>query len=316
MSTENDLYDVLGIDRDATGEDIKKAYRKKALSTHPDKGGDVELFKKINRAYEVLGNPQKRSMYDNYGTTENINFSTENILSSVIGGLFNKVFNRKAEPIVQTKAISLEELCKRKVVIVSVKRQRVCECDNKGATCRECNGQKFKMEMKQIFPGMVGQVLSPCTTCDGKGKIFKSCNKCTSGVVKEEKEFELYLTPEMSDGYKYILSGEGNKHREGEAGDVEIIIQYKKHKWFQVKDKDLTFIKTLSLKEALTGCSFDIIHPSGEIIKITNTEVVDPNTVQELPKGLTDEGLLKIQYKIKFPVSLTEVQKEVININF
>jgi DnaJ family protein A protein 2 len=300
----SELYDVLGIDKKANQSEIKKAYRKKALQHHPDKGGDAETFKKINHAYEVLQDQKKREMYDRYGTTEPPQFSSLDLFSKLFGGMFRK----KEKPITKEYAVSLEDLCKREVVFVTIDRNRLCNCDKNGNVCSDCNGRGIKMTISQLLPGVYQQIGTQCSKCNGEGKVYTSCGKCQNGIVKEDKTFELYLTPDMCTGYSYVFTEEGNQKRKFEAGDVIINITLKKHPLFSVKSKDLIFTKTISLKEALLGNRFEITHPSGEIIKIINTEVINPDTIQVLPKGITDNGELKIKYKIIFPELLTEEQ--------
>lgn len=309
-----ELYELLDVNPNASHDEIKKAYRKKALQNHPDKGGDEELFKKINNAYEILVNQEKRDLYDKFGTTDQNNspsFSARDIFATMFGDLFG--VSKREPPLIHNHSVSLEDICRRRIISVEIDRQRVCDCNGEQIQCDTCEGKGMTMTMTQLFPGMIGQSISPCTNCNGKGKIHSSCKKCKNGITTENKTFDLHLTPEMGDGYKYILKEEGNQKSEHKAGDLIIILSLKKHLHFTVKGNDLFYIKTISLKEALVGNSFEIIHPSGEKIRIVNTEIIDPDTSQVLPKGITEKGELKIRYKIIFPKSLNESQKNQIS---
>lgn len=330
MPIETELYEVLGVEATATQDEIKKAYRKLALQHHPDKGGDPEEFKKLNGAYEILSNPEKRAIYDNSGKTglrDSGNVS-EDILSAMFGnmfgnfggignvfGMFQNVRNaiRKTQPTIYPLNVSLEDLCTRKVSKLKVTRDRLCNCSNDGMSCSECSGQGVKISRRQIGPGMIQQLQTSCQNCRGNGKIYQSCEKCQNGIIQDCKVIEIHLTPDMDSGYKYVLQNEGNQMRGFEPGDFIAVIRRKDHPVFQANGKNLIYNKEISLRDALCGRhSFDIIHPSGENISVSTREVIDPETIQILPKGMTDDGIMEIRYRIIFPKSLTPEQNEII----
>ena len=131
-------------------------------------------------------------------------------------------------------------------------------------------------------------------------------------INENSKIFQIHLSPTMENGSKYILA---NERRNYEPGNFIISIIYKDHPVFLVKGTTLIFKKNITLKEALCGHSFDIKHPSGEIITVTNQDIISPGTVQILSKGLTDEGKMEIQYKILFPKKLTSEQIKILHKN-
>lgn len=331
MPVETELYDILEVPVTATQEEIKKAYRKKALQHHPDKGGDQETFKKLNAAYEILSNPEKRELYNNSGKTglRDSGDVSEDVLAAMFGNIFQKmggfgnmfgilrnVHNaiRKTQPTIHHLNVSLEDLCTRKIVKLKVTRERICPCcdDNKAMSCSECNGKGNKILIRQFGPGMFQQMQHPCEKCQGHGKIYESCEKCQNGIKQDPKIFEVHLTPEFENGYKYIFNNEGNQMRGYESGDFIAVIIRKEHPKFQVKGQNLIYKKEISLKEALCGVSFDITHPSGEILAISTHEVISPETVQILPKGMVDGASMEIHYKIIFPKTLTPEQTKII----
>ena len=139
-----EFYDILGIEQNASADDIRKAYRKKVVKAHPDKGGDVEEFKKLQAAYEVLSNPEKRELYDQYGLdgVQDNGGSGEDPFDALFGGLFGrgrggggrqKPQAKKMKPTVKEISVTLEDLCNGGMKYVTVKRHRVCEgCEGKG----------------------------------------------------------------------------------------------------------------------------------------------------------------------------------------
>lgn len=341
---EMEFYDLLGVDPSCSQTDIKKAYRKKALQMHPDKGGDEETFKKINIAYEILSDEEKREMYNKYGKDglKNSGQIPEDILSRLFGGMFgngNIRFNMseehnegfgddlngmfglfknihkavtKPQPIIYPYKVSIEDICTRKVCKLKITREKICKpCIQNSTKCNFCDGRGFQMKTRQIGLGMFQQTQIKCEKCI-EGYVYISCEKCQNGIINEKKVLELYLTPEMNDGYKYVFEGEGNENKKGLQGDFIVILNYKEHKDFKVLGKNLIYKKEISLKQALCGHEFFICHPSGENISVLNNEIIEPNTVQYLPKGISEGGKMEIHYNIIFPKKLTEIQKKVL----
>ena len=330
MSVETELYEILEVPVNATIEEIKKSYRKKVLHHHPDKGGDPEIFKKINYAYEILSNPEKRELYNKRG--KNGVKDTGNVPNDIFATMFGNMFQkmdpfgnmfgmfqnfhnsiRKTQSTIYNIDVSLEDLCTRKVINLKVSRKRVCICcdDNKSIICTDCKGTGMIMFVMPVGP-IIQQMNKQCNKCQGIGKLYNSCNSCQNGIIDDSKNFDIYLTPEMENGYKYILNNEGNQAKGYEPGDLILVITRKEHPNFQVKGNNLIYKKNITLKEALCGHSFDIIHPSGEILGVSTREVIDPETIQILPKGMTEGSIMEIHYKIIFPKTLKPEQIEII----
>lgn len=323
MPLETELYDILGISYTATNEDIKKAFRKKALETHPDKGGDTEIFKKINAAYEILSDPEKKIIYDNHGKNglQSSGQIPDDILSSMFGqlfhningfgGIFQNMFNNiihKTPAIIYEYKTTLEDICTRKIIKLKLSRQRICPCEE---NCSECNGHGTKNNLITHTPGIIQQTRTICYTCQGNGKKY-TCNKCEKGLLLENKTFELHLTPDIENGHNYIFPNEGNQNLKCSPGDFIVKIIYIPHPLFQINGKNLIYTKNLSLKESLCGHTFTIIHPSGEEITLTTKDITTIHMSRTIPKGICKNSSLEIKYNIIFPSSLSDDQKEIL----
>jgi DnaJ family protein A protein 2 len=330
MPVETELYDILGVLPTATPKEIKKAYHKMALKHHPDKGGDVEKFKKADAAYKILIDPQKKATYDKFGKNglKTSGAVPEDIFSSIFGDLFGSGFGgglgnmfkmyqdvrntiRKNPPVIHKYQVTLEDLCTRKVVKLRFVRERLCPCqtDETAKTCVTCNGRGFRVQSRQIGPNMIQQMRSTCNTCEGKGKIFDSCANCKNGLRKLPKTFHLHLTPELENGYKYTFQNEGNQSYGYQVGDFIVVIVYKKHAVFEAIDKNLYCKRQISLKDALCGYNISVNHPSGETFTVKETGVTNFNTVKKIEgKGMDHKHRLEIHFDIVFPDTLNSRQ--------
>lgn len=332
MPVETELYEILEIHVSASQEEIKKAYRKKALQHHPDKGGDPEMFKKVNTANEILSNPEKRNIYDKHGKDglQNSGGIPTDIFSAMFGNVFGNVFgnmnrnrtnikftDRKTAPVSHTHSVSLEDLCKRKIIKLRVERERLCSCINESNTqsCSQCSGNGVRTEIRSM--GFIQQhIQQVCNSCEGSGKMYSTCGQCKNGAIIEPKVFELFLNPELDDGFRYIFADEGNQAKGYQAGDFIVVLQYLKHPAFLLDGKKMTYNHTITLKEALCGHTLYLTHPDGQLITVQTEEVINPTTVKVIEKrGLTEEANLEIKYSIIFPISLTDKQREDISKN-
>ena len=236
-------YELIGVEKTATPDEIKKAFRKKALREHPDKGGDPEKFKEVTVAYEVLSDPEKRKIYDKYGE--------EGLERGGGGGghgdLFDMMFGGgrgrggpqgkpKVKPIARQIEVTLEDMYNGKQLKLNVERQRLCGgCNGVGGSdpsavrqCGTCGGKGVQRVMVQLGPGMYSQSHRECEDCDGQGELIdakKRCQKCKGKkVAKEDKELTVDVEKGMTHGEKITLHGQGHEVPEAEAGDLIIQI--------------------------------------------------------------------------------------------
>lgn len=318
MVKETKYYDLLEISPTATEAEIKQAYRKKARKTHPDKGGDPEMFKEIHKAYETLSDKQKRHNYDQFGNSEKPQ-GIDIFGGANFDGLFNgfgNIFNGKNFGPVKTPTtlyechVSLEDLCARKLIKLKMTRDRECKCCKESITCSQCCGRGRIIKIQQLGYGRCLQLDSMCPDCNGQGKKHIECSDCKKGMVKNSKIFEVQLEPGMSNGHVFHYSQDGHQQYGSVPGDFEIIVKHKKHNDYIVDNFDLVVERKISLKEALTGYIETIVHPSSVDI-IVNTEGTVVSHMQNFVvkgKGMDEDHDLIVKFSVDYPKSLLPEQ--------
>ncbi|GAM88978.1 hypothetical protein ANO11243_070120 [Dothideomycetidae sp. 11243] len=305
-ATEDDLYEVLGVPRSASQAEIKKAYHKAALSSHPDKVPESERedadakFKSISQAYEILSDGQTREMYDTHGMAAFERGSgggggagpdLDDILAQMFGGMGGmggagtpgRGQTRKGRPEVQEYEVSLEELYKGKTTKFASTKNVICPtCSGeggregkKGKKCGSCDGKGVKTALRPVGPGLVTQETLPCTTCAGRGSYFADkdkCKKCKGArVVSQKKILELYVPRGAREGDKIVLAGEADQvPGQSEPGDLVFTVAEKEHDTFVRAGADLSADIEIDLSEALTGFSRVVLtHLDGRGIKVS-----------------------------------------------
>src|SRR3989344_4725007 len=284
-----DYYHVLGVARDASEEDIKKAYRKLAHQHHPDKtGGDEQKFKEINEAYQVLSNQDKRAQYDRFGKTSNggnpfsgggFDFNGQgfdfdpsqfgdfsnvgDIFEAFFGGgQRRKTYHRGAD-LETAHEITLEEAFRGTAAAVHFQTFINCAaCGGMGhfakegfTKCGTCDGRGEIRETRQSFFGQFAQVRA-CSKCNGQGQIpNKICGTCSgSGRIKSGKNIQIEIAPGIADGQLVKVVGAGQAGERGAGtGDLYVRIKVKDHPDFKRTNDDLTVKKALRLTDVLLG---------------------------------------------------------------
>lgn len=305
---KRDYYEVLGLSKNASSDDIKKSYRKLAKKYHPDinkEAGAEEKFKEINEAYEVLSDPQKKQIYDQYGHAglENggmggfegfsgfggggftdINDIFETFMGGM-GGFSNFGFggNRssrsnspiKGENRYMQMSIEFLEAVKgiKKTITISVDKK--CEhCDGTGAkskndieTCKTCNGTgKVTRQTRTAFGVM--QTVADCPDCNGTGKHIKNkCPNCNgTGYINKKENVEVNIPAGISSGQQVRLSGYGERgYNGGPNGDLYIEIVVKPHKYFVREGNDIYITVPISAIDATLGCKVDVPTCNGDV---------------------------------------------------
>ncbi|KAH1130544.1 hypothetical protein J1N35_001922 [Gossypium stocksii] len=335
-------YEILGVSKNASHDDLKKAYKKAAIKNHPDKGGDPEKFKELAQAYEVLSDPEKREIYDQYGEDalkEGMGGGAAahdpfDIFSSFFGGSpFGGASSRgrrqkRGEDVVHPLKVSLEDLYLGTSKKLSLSRNVICsKCSGKGSKsgasmqCPGCQGSGMKISVRHLGPSMIQQMQHPCNECKGTGETINDKDRCPpckgAKVVQEKKVLEVIVEKGMQNGQKITFPGEADEAPDTITGDIVFVLQQKDHPKFKRKGEDLFVEHTLALTEALCGFLFVVTHLDGRklLIKSIPGEVVKPDSF----KAINDEGMplyqrpfikgkMYIHFTVEFPDSLNPDQ--------
>jgi len=328
----SEFYDLLGVSKDATEAEIKKAYKRGALKHHPDKGGDPEKFKSFSEAAEVLMDKEKRELYDKYGK-EGLEegggggSSAEDVFAQFFGGGGGRRGPRgkqKGEDINHNIKVSLEDLYNGKTARLAISREKPCtDCDGLGGkpgaekTCSDCNGRGVRVQLRQIGPGMVQQMQSTCPACRGACKTMDERDKCKTckgkKVCKDRKVLEVHIEKGMKSGHKIKFSGEADEIPGTIPGDVVIVVQAKEHERFKRKGADLVETIDLTLTEALCGFTKVITHldgrtlqvnvPAGQVTPHQNVKMIKNEGMPFHGSPFT-KGRLFLVFNVKFPKKL------------
>ncbi len=291
-----DYYKILGVSRNASPEEIKRAYRKLAHKYHPDKGGDERKFKEINEAYQVLSNKEKRAQYDRFGTTfEGMgsesqrgfdpgvfwqDFGTERGFGFDLDfeDLFEEFFsfgkrakkrniNRGRDLEVEIK-IDLEDTLKGVKKNLNLRNLVACQrCQGSGAEpgsklreCFSCRGTGEVQQMRKTIFGTVTRYII-CPECQGEGKIpERPCNVCRGeGRIEKEVRIEVFIPPGVDNGQTIKIPGKGEAGRRGgKSGDLYIRVFIKPHPVFERKGDDLYLEIPISFSQAALGDEIEV----------------------------------------------------------
>ena len=323
----------MGVDKNASPQEIRKAYRKLVIKLHPDKGGDPEKFKEMQNAYEVLSDPKKREIYDKYGEEGlkeggGADFDPFDFFGGFggFGSRSRENVKRKCKAKLVELKITLEDSYNGGRKEVEYDRRIICpKCKGSGSsnpnaktTCSKCNGSGVRLVVQRHGP-MIMQTQTTCDECNGEGKIIKDkCKECKGQMVKTiKRKIGVDLEKGVPDGHRYKMACEGDEYPEVETGDLIIEIFLQKHKDFIRKGADLLYKCEISLLEALTGVTLAITHLDGRriLIKSSPGEIIQPQTlktVEELGMPFFNSpcrfGHLYIDFQIVFPDKLSDEQ--------
>jgi len=288
----------------------------------------------LSEAAEVLTDPEKRKIYDQYGKAGleggggGEGQSPEDLFSAFFGGGGGGGGRRgpqKGEDIQHALKVSLEDLYNGKTVKLAINRDKLCvDCNGKGGkegaekTCADCKGRGVVIQLRQIGPGMVQQVQSACSNCRGEGKIISEKDKCKvckgKKVNKDRKILEVNVDKGMKNGQKIKFSGEADEAPGTIPGDVVFVVQEREHEVFKRKGADLVVTLDLSLSEALCGFTRTIKHMDDRVLRIDSTpdNVVKPDAVKMIQgEGMPyhgnpfTKGRLFVHFRVNFPSTIS-----------
>ncbi len=336
---EKDYYKILGVEREATGEEIKRAFRKLAHEHHPDKRGGLkeaeEKFKAINEAYETLRDPEKRARYDRFGFAgvgaggfSEAGFGTD--FHDFFNGVFTDIFGgsrrprpARGEDLRYDLTISFEEAAFGAEKKIKVPRTIECSgCGGSGAkagtspvVCTTCNGAGQVRYQQGFF-----SISRTCSACSGAGTVIKDlCQDCTgTGKTKHTSSISVNIPGGVDTGSRLRLSGEGEYGaRGGPPGDLYIILDVKPHSIFKRRDTDIICEVPISFAQAALGSSVEVPSLGGPVkVKIpagTQTGKVfrlRHKGIASLSTGRRGDELVVV--KIETPRKLTRAQKELL----
>jgi molecular chaperone DnaJ len=353
MAEKRDYYEVLGVSKTASAEEIKKAYRKLALKYHPDYNpGDKEAeekFKEINEANEVLSDSDKRAKYDQFGFAgvdpsygagqggfggfgaDSMDFG--DLFSSFFGGGFgggraNPNAPRKGGDIRVRITLKFDEAahgCKKNVTIT---RQNVCpDCGGTGAakgsspeTCPDCGGRGYTVRQTRTPLGVM-QSQQPCVRCGGKGKIVKNpCKACHgSGKVAVRKTLEINIPAGIDDDQNIALRGMGDAGiNGGPAGDVIVMVSVQEDSLFQRDGYDVWVTVPVTYSQAVLGAEIEVPTINGKV-KYTVPEGTQSGTTFRLRgEGIQyvngrGKGDMYVKCEVEIPKKLSRAQREALS---
>ena len=289
---KRDYYEVLGVSKSSTADEIKKAYRQMALKYHPDKNpGDKEAedkFKEAAEAYDILSNPDKKARYDKFGHAATGaggggagSFSMDDIFSQfgdIFGGHFSfggggfggrgeHLLRRGSDIRIRIK-VNLKDIMHGVEKKLRIPRKLACDaCNGTGAnkgtgfsTCTTCNGRGQVVRVTNTILGAM-QTASICPACQGDGRIItENCSKCRGeGIVQKEEEITFKVPPGVSEGIQLSISGKGNAARRGGVnGDLLVVIEEEKNDELVRDENDLVYSLFISMPQAALGVSVEV----------------------------------------------------------
>jgi molecular chaperone DnaJ len=337
---KKDFYEILGVSKNATPEEIKKAYRKKAIEFHPDKNpGDTkaeENFKLAAEAYEILSDPNKRAKFDQYGHAAfdgNGGFgggsmNMDDIFSQfgdIFGGAFGGGFGGfggggqrrvKGSNLRIKVKMTLEEIANGVEKKVKVKR-KVQAAGVSYKTCTTCNGQGQVMRVTNTILGRM-QTATTCPACGGSGQSISSKpnNADAQGMILEDETVSIKIPAGVVDGMQLKVSGKGNDAPgNGVAGDLIVVIEEVEHEFLKREGENLHYDLYISFPEAALGVSKEIETVGGKV-RIKLEEGIQSGKILRLKgKGIPNlnsygNGDLLVHINVWTPKTLNKEQKQ------
>jgi molecular chaperone DnaJ len=340
---QNDYYTLLGVSRDASEGEIKKAYRKLAMQHHPDRNSgneeSEEKFKEIQQAYAVLSDPKKRAAYDQFGH-EGVAGAAggqggfggfgdvfedlfENIFSGGRGGSSRGTRAERGNDLQMSVQLTLEEAASGKEIEISVPRYGNCNtCDGSGAkkgskpkTCETCQG----MGQVRIQQGFFS-IQQTCPSCQGEGHVIVDpCGDCHGeGRIRETKTLTVKIPVGVDQGDRVRLSGEGEAgYHGGPHGDLYVQINLKPHAIFERQGSDLHCEVPISFTTAALGGSIEVPTLNGRVTLKIPAETQTGKSFRLRGKGIKSVrshgvGDLLCRVLVETPVSLSKEQKDLL----
>ena len=352
MAAKRDYYEVLGVTKESSTDEIKKQYRKLALKFHPDrnKSSDAaEHFKEISEAYAVLSDTEKKQVYDQHGhagvdgrySSDDIFQGARGDFSDLFGrggggfdSIFESIFGRgggsgfsqqRGSDILYETSVTLEDVLHGKKMEIDLQKQIQCDlCHGSGCkpgtdkkTCVTCNGQGQVRQTRNMgFASFV--TAAPCSACRGQGSVIETpCGECKGrGSKKGNKKITFEIPPGIDSG-DYTVPDEGNEVSNGVNGDLIVRVRVNPHDQFKRDGKDIFYDHDVSMIDATLGC--EIVVPTlegNEKIKVDSGS--QPNTIIKLKgKGVSHinsrgKGDQYVRIVVNIPKKINKQQKHLL----
>jgi len=343
-----DYYETLGVGRDASKEEIKKAYKKLAKKYHPDLNKEADAsdrFKEINEAAAVLGDDKRREQYDRFGTTAEQfngfqgfdfgnfgfgNFDFDDLFDSFFGG--NPFFGgqrrgrSRGRDLQVGVEITLQDAARGVKKTITVPRLEACDkCGGTGAnspsdivTCNQCHGTGHVKRTART-PFGIFQTSSVCGSCSGTGKfVEKKCTKCDgAGRIEKERRIEVDIPAGIDSGSHLRITGEGEAGRNNQSGDLYVEIHIKEHDIFERRGQDIFMEVPISYPQAVFGDEIEVPTLEGKA-RMNIPSGTQTNTLFRLKgKGIKrlrsfGTGDQFVRVVVRTPEKLNRKQKELL----
>jgi len=341
---QQDFYEILGVEREATAEQIKSAYRKAALKWHPDRNPDnkeeaEENFRLCSEAYTVLSDPQKRSVYDRFGHAGlgsrgfepggGFNSTIFEEFQDIFGDLFEQMGGggrrggrsrgQRGADLRYDMSLTFEEAATGVTSKIQIARRENCEtCKGTGAkpgsgmvTCRQCGGRGQMVYQQGFF-----SISRTCPSCQGNGQVIREvCSTCRGqGRLEREKTLEVGVPAGVDSGTRLRMAGQGEPGiNGGPSGDLYIFLEVKEHPFFERRGADLYCTIPVSFPQAALGTKVHIPTLQGEI-ELEIPEGTQPGQIfRQKGKGLPNphggKGDLYVNIQVIVPAKLSREQK-------
>jgi molecular chaperone DnaJ len=350
MSKNKDYYKLLGIEKGATKEEIKKAYKKLALKYHPDRAPEdkkqeyEEKFKEINEAVSVLGNDKKRQQYDQFGSSafqgggqQGFDFSDimsqfrsgsfgdfEDIFEQLFGGGRRSSRARRGSDLLYEISVSLEDVAEGTEKEIKLNKLENCsECSGRGAKkfedCHHCEGSGYIKKIQRTAFGIFQQN-GPCPYCHAKGELPKdSCSKCGGeGVERKKKEISVAIPAGVESGMRLRVPNEGEIGTNGgSAGDLYVEVQVEEHEIFVRKGSDVHITVPISFSQAVLGDEIEVPTISGKATLKIPESTQSETILRMRDKGLpfvngSHKGDQMVKVRIEVPKRMSKKQIELV----
>lgn len=343
---EEDYYNILGVGKSASSEEIKKAYRKSAIKYHPDKNPDnpeaEKKFKQLSEAYSVLSDDNKRKMYDQYGKQGvDGQFSGgggfggfEDIFESAFGGggesIFDSFFGggggsrrrNRGNDLQYNLNVSLEDCFFGKKIEVQIPKSVACDgCNGTGSKngsspsqCGYCHGAGKIRQSQGVF-----SVSSTCPSCNGHGVVIDNpCGQCRGGgTERKNKKISLTIPKGINDGQKMKITGEGDSIANGENGDLYVVISIEDHDYFTREDEDIYCQVPITVSQAALGDDISVKNLANQNIKLkipagsqSGTHLRIRNEGMPVLQS-SRKGDIYVKVSVKIPKKLSSEEKKI-----